>query len=353
MKKLIMLLWTVLSAVCAAAQPDPSFCPCFSDSLRTHSLRVCFYNVENFFDCLDDSLTKDDDFTSEGAYHWTSWRYYRKADQIAKVLLAAGGWDAPDVIGLAEVENESVLKTLVYYTVLKTKGYRYVHFDSPDSRGIDVALLYRPDRFRVFHAEAIPVVFPSQPGTHTRDILYVNGMAVGARDTLHLFVNHFTSRYGGYMATVWKRNHIASLLRSHMDSILRVRPDVAVLAMGDFNDTPTDSSMQHYLKASLDPSHTDSTQLLNLMYPFLQKNGVGTHKFQRQWSVLDQFIVNPRMLETEAAYRISAPVCIFAPPFILTEDAKYLGKKPFRTFLGRSYQGGFSDHLPILLDLAF
>ena len=321
--------------------------------MRTRSLRVCFYNVENFFDYTDDSLKNDDDFTPEGAYHWNARKYYRKADQIAKVLLAAGGWDAPEIIGLAEVENGTVLQTLLHYTVLKNIPYRYIHFESPDPRGIDVALLYRSDRFRVSHAEPIPITFPSQPGTHTRDILYVKGMAVGAEDTLHLFVNHFTSRYGGYMATVWKRNHIASVLRGRMDSIRAQHPGTALVAMGDFNDTPLDSSMFFCLKAGLDPSQPDSGGLLNLMYPFLKMNGVGTHKFQRQWSILDQFVVPAYMLTEDAAYRVTAPVCIFAPSFVLTEDEKYLGKKPFRTYLGRRYQGGFSDHLPILLDLAY
>lgn len=353
MKKNALTLWIWLLAACSVAQPDSFFCPSFSDSLRTHSLRLCFYNVENFFDYANDSLKNDDDFTPEGTYHWNARRYYRKADQIAKVLLAAGGWEAPEIVGLAEVENETVLKTLLHYSVLKKFPYRYLHFDSPDPRGIDVAMLYRSDRFRVFHAEAVPVFFPSQPNVRTRDILYVKGMAVEAKDTLHLFVNHFTSRYGGYMATIGKRNHIASVLRARIDSILRAHPNAAIVAMGDFNDTPLDSSMRFYLKAALNLLHPDTGGLLNLMYPFLKKNSVGTHKFQRQWSLLDQFVVPQRMLEKNSAYRVAAPVCIFAPSFILMEDEKYLGEKPLRTFVGRKYQGGFSDHLPILLDLAY
>ena len=337
----------------ASAQPDPAFCPCFSDTSRTQSLRVCFYNVENFFHPERDSTKNDAEFTPAGTYHWTPYRYYAKANQIAKVILAMGGWEPPDVVGLAEVENEQVLKTLLYQTPLKAYNYRYVHYESPDPRGIDVALLYRPDRFRVVHAEAIPVHFIHLHNAHTRDILYVKGIAKGSEDTLHLFVNHFTSRYGGYKATISKRTFLATLLRSRMEAIRHKQPEACVLAMGDFNDTPEDSSMRDYLHAVLDTAEADSASWMNLMYPYVGKNGVGTHKFQRKWSVLDQFVVNPRMLHGQASYRVAGPVCIFAMPFLLTDDEKYLGNKPFRTFVGRKYQGGFSDHLPIVLDLEY
>ncbi len=353
MKVFLPLLFAVCLSLSAYAQPDPSFCPCYADTFRTHSLRVCFYNLENFFYPERDSTKNDMDFTPSGANHWTYYRYYTKANHMAKVMLAMGGWDPPEVIGLAEVENEQVLKTLIHQTPLKAYAYRYVHFDSPDPRGIDVALLYRPERFQVLHSEAVPVRFIHQSNTHTRDILYVKGIANGADDTLHLFVNHFTSRYGGYKATISKRTFIASLLRSRMEAIRQQQPQACVLAMGDFNDSPTDSSMRYYLHAVLDTAEAGEGTWMNLMYPYVGKNGVGTHKYQRMWSVLDQFVVAPSMLQEQASYHVAGPVCIFAMPFMLVEDEKYLGKKPYRTFVGRKYQGGFSDHLPIMLDLKF
>ena len=353
MNRAVLLSLFMLSCFSGCTQPDAGFCPSLSDTARTRTLRVCFYNLENFFDCEDDPQTNDNEFLPEGTYHWDAKRYYHKADQIAKVLTAVGGWDYPDVVGMAEVENEGVLKTLLYKTVLKKGRYRYVHFDSPDPRGIDVALLYRPERFQLCHAEPVAVHFPFQSGASTRDILYVKGVAKGSADTLHLFVNHFTSRYSGYKATEAKRMYIASLLRAHIDSILRLQPEAGILVMGDFNDTPTDSSMRYGLKATLDTGNIADGELVNLMYPYVKKGNVGTHKYHRSWSVLDQFVVTPSLLRDDAPYRVKSPVCIFAAPFMLMDDEKYLGSKPYRTFVGRKYQGGFSDHLPIVLDLAY
>ncbi len=350
-----ILLFSVLLALClvGCSQPEPSFCPCWSDTARTRTLRVCFYNLENFFDCVDDSLTNDNEFLPEGTYHWDTRRYYHKADQIAKVLVAAGGWDYPDIVGLAEVENSNVLKTLVFKTILKKARYRYVHFDSPDPRGIDVALLYRPERFQLCYAEPVAVKFSFQPGSSTRDILYVKGIAKGSSDTLHLFVNHFTSRYAGYKATEHKRMHIATVLRGRIDSILNLQTQACVLVMGDFNDTPADSSMRYGLRATLDAAHVENGDLINLMYPYVKQGRVGTHKYHRHWSVLDQFVVTPSLTMPDAPYRVASPVCIFAAPFMLEKDEKYLGDKPLRTYVGRDYKGGFSDHLPIVLDLSY
>ena len=352
MKHKLLFLLPLLAAASVFPQPDPAFCPCFADSVRSRTLRVCFYNMENFFDYADDSLTNDGDFTPSGAYHWNASRYYHKADQIGKVLVAAGGWEPPDIIGLAELENESVIRTLLYHTALKKWKYRYVHFDSPDPRGVDVALLYRPDRFECICSEAVPVSFSKSPESRTRDILYVCGKAAGSDDTVHFFVCHFTSRYSGYKATVSKRCTTASILRERAEAIRTGDPEACVLMMGDFNDTPSDSSMRHYLGARLDTLHPDDG-FVNLMYPFVRKNSVGTHKFHRDWSVLDQFVVTPCMLRTDAPYRVASPACIFAAAFMLADDEKYLGQKPFRTFVGRRYKGGFSDHLPIVLDLAY
>lgn len=353
MRKLVLISFFLLACFSGCTQTDASFCPCLSDTVRTHTLRVCFYNLENFFDYEDDPLVNDNEFLPEGTYHWDVRRYYHKADQIAKVLVAAGGWDYPDIVGLAEVENSNVLKTLLYKTALKKATYKYVHYDSPDPRGIDVALLYRPNRFQLCFAEPIAVRFPFQSGASTRDILYVKGLAKGSSDTLHLFVNHFTSRYAGYKVTERKRMYIASLLRARIDSILKVQPQASVLVMGDFNDTPTDSSMRYGLRATLDASHVEQGELINLMYPYVKQGKVGTHKYHRHWSVLDQFVVTPSLTCPDAPYRVVSPVCIYAAPFLLVDDEKYLGKKPYRTFVGRSYAGGFSDHLPIVLDLAY
>ena len=357
----MLSLCVLCFSLVSCGQERPIWCPSCSDAPRTQSLRLCFYNMENFFDTEDDSLKNDEAFTPSGDYHWDSKKYYHKANQIAKVILAMGGPEPPEIIGVAEIENGQVLKTLLYQTPLKKYHYKYVHYDSPDPRGIDVALLYRPDKFQVFESEAIPVQF-SATGARSRDVLYVKGAAVNAMgkaaagssvDTLHLFIVHFTSRYSGYKATVPRRNYVASLLRSRMEAILQRHPEAAIVATGDFNDAPTDSSALFYLGASLDPQHLRKGQYLNLMYTFNGKNQVGTHKYHQHWSILDQMVVTPAMWRGESPYYIKEPACIFSMSFMLVEDEKYLGDKPYRTFVGRKYQGGFSDHLPIFVDLYF
>ena len=384
-RQLFLSLFALCFSLVSCGQEKPLWCKSCSDAPRTQSLRLCFYNMENFFDTEDDSLKQDDAFTPSGEYHWDNKKFYHKANQIAKVILAMGGPEPPEIIGVAEIENEKVLQTLLYQTPLKRFHYRYVHYDSPDPRGIDVALLYRSDKFKVFESEIIPVQY-SATGARSRDVLYVKGAAVAAleknatgktssgktslgkasesatdgaasvekaTDTLHLFIVHFTSRYSGYKATISRRNYVAGLLRSRIDTILSRQPDASIVATGDFNDAPTDSSALFYLGASLDPQRMKEGELLNLMYFFVDKNQVGTHKYQRQWSILDQMVVTPAMWRGESPYYIKEPACIFSMPFMLVEDEKYLGNKPFRTYVGRKYQGGFSDHLPIFVDLYF
>lgn len=374
-KQLILSFCVLCFSLVSCGQERPLWCPSCSDAPRTQSLRLCFYNMENFFDTEDDSLKNDEAFTPSGEYHWDSKKYYHKANQIAKVILAMGGPEPPEIIGVAEIENERVLKTLLYQTPLKRFHYRYVHYDSPDPRGIDVAMLYRPDKFQVFGSEIIPVQY-SATGARSRDVLYVKGAAVDAKgqssassasgsvtdeavsmsdatDTLHLFIVHFTSRYSGYKATISRRNYVAGLLRSRIDAILDRQPLASIVVTGDFNDTPTDSSALFYLGASLDPQHLKEGNLLNLMYTFVDRNQVGTHKYHQHWSILDQMVVTPAMWRGESPYFLREPACIFALPFMLDVDEKYLGNKPFRTYIGRKYQGGFSDHLPIFVDLYF
>lgn len=351
-KQLILSFCVVCFSLVSCGQDRPLWCPCYSDEPRTSSLRLCFYNMENFFDTDDDSLKQDEAFTPEGEFHWDNKKFYHKANQIAKVLLAMGGSEPPELIGVAEIENEKVLRTLLYQTPLKRYNYKYVHYDSPDPRGIDVAFLYRSDKFKVIGSEPIPVQF-SENGGRSRDVLYVKGMASNAADTLHLFIVHFTSRYSGYKATIPRRNYVARLLRGRIDSILEQQPDASIVTTGDFNDAPTDSSALFYLGASLNPQKLKQGDLLNLMYTYVDEGQVGTHKFHQHWSVLDQMVVTPAMWKGESSYYIKEPACIFSLPFMLADDEKYLGNKPYRTFVGRKYQGGFSDHLPIFVDLYF
>jgi len=250
------------------------------------------------------------------------------------------------MIGLAEIENANVLKKLCYYTGLKAYQYRYVHYNSPDPRGIGVALLYRSDRIEIIESFPVPVVFPFEPNTKNRDILYTK--ALFAEDTLHLFVNHWTSRFGGHGATIPKRNYYAQVVRHKVDSLLRINPNAYIIIMGDLNDYPTDESLTSYLQAKNPENGIDNGTLFNLMAPLIAKKNRGTHKTQEFWGCLDQFIVSKSLLNNENKWQIeNREAIIFDAPFLLTADEKYGGVKTFRTYLGPKYLGGYSDHLPI------
>ena len=201
-----------------------------------------FYNVENLFDCVNDSLTNDDEFTPEGTRNWTTFKLYEKLDRLSKVILAAGKWNPPVVVGLCEVENRNVLEMLVNNAALKKNGYKIIHKDSPDERGIDVAFLYRPDLFRPFDYQNIPVLDTLDGNFKTREILLVSGVINGC-DTLHFFVNHWPSRYGGIMETAGYRKRAAATLRKTITRLNEEYSHPLIVCMGDFNDQPSDESL--------------------------------------------------------------------------------------------------------------
>jgi predicted extracellular nuclease len=320
----------------------------YSQSDSTHYC-VVFYNVENFFDPEKNPDKNDGDFTPEGFYHWSYKRFYKKVNDIAKVFLSINEWDAPDVIGLAEIENANVLKKLCYTTGMKAYNYRYVHYETPDMRGIGVGMLYRKDRVTIVDSYPVSVVFPFEPATKNRDILYVK--AIMAVDTFHLFVNHWTSRFGGHAATIPKRNYYAQVLRNQVDSLLLIDINSKIIIMGDFNDYPSDESIENYLQANKYKSESDDGTLFNLMLPLVEKNK-GTHKTQEFWGCLDQFIVSKSLMDNDSGLQISnREAVIFDAPFLLVPDEKYGGVKTFRTYLGPKYLGGYSDHLPIKIVL--
>lgn len=319
-------------------------------SLAQTSFRVMSYNVENLFDCDDDSLTFDEDFTPEGAYHWTPNKLKQKIAKIAKVITIIGQWEPPALVGLCEVENENVIKKLVYQSPLKEQHYSYVHFESPDKRGIDVALLYQRKSFEPLEKQNIPIHYPENKNLTTRDILYVKGVVLN-KDTLHVFVCHFPSRLGGELESEDNRKWVASVLRQHVDSVLAERKKANILIMGDFNDYPNNESLLNVLKSKEIKESKDSADLYNLYYELNSQPEVGTHKNQGEWGVLDQMMVSKNLLQPSSILFTSQEnVHIFDADFLLQDDEHFLGKKPFRTFLGMKYMGGFSDHLPIYVD---
>ena len=285
------------------------------------SLRIVSYNVENLFDTHHDTLKNDSSFLPDGMHHWTYRRYQTKIDRIAQVLVNIGGWESVPLVGLCEVENARCLRNLCYE--LRRFHYKYVHDDSPDERGVDVALLYESTRLNILTSRALSL---SLDGDATRDILYVSAL-YEQRDTVHVMMCHLPSQLGGASNTDWKRQRAKSLLQSQIDSILLLHPSANIVVMGDMNTSAQD----------------DLTGMVNLMIP-MQKMGQGTHKYQGIWTCLDQFYVS-QSIATKAT------TTIFSPRWLLEEDAKYLDYKPHRTYIGFRYNDGYSDHLPIVLHL--
>ena len=339
----VVFVWLLITNVVVMAQSCAA-----GDEVR---YRIMFYNVENLFDPLVDSLNRDEEFTPGGERRWTNKRMYDKINKIYKVIMAVGEYDPPAIIGLSEIENLRVLQKLIYETPLKNYGYRIVHHESPDRRGIDVALLYRADLFRPFSDSAIALTFADDTSYRTRDILYVKGLAMG-REMLHIFVNHWPSRYGGYMNTVSRRNDAATLLRRQVDSLTAALASPAIIIMGDFNDDPTDESMTKVLQAKKPQQPFDPAALYNLMLVPDPEWPYGSLKYRESWNHFDQLVVSGILLADSLPTHIKQQRAhVFHADFLLEPDATYLGYKPYRTYLGFRYRGGFSDHLPVYFDL--
>lgn len=309
-----------------------------------------FYNTENFFDCENDSLTNDDEFTPEGDRRWNPGRLHTKAEKLGKVILAAGKWNPPVFVGLCEVENLTVLELLTNLVPLSNYHYKIIQKDSPDERGIDVALIYRPEIFLPFDYHAIPVIDPSDKSFRSRDILQVSGVLNGC-DTLHVLVNHWPSRYGGMMETIWYRKLAAETLKAAVHKLTDQYRTAKIICMGDFNDSPNDASLEKVLVANTADNPEISGEMINLSAQWLS-GPVKTLKNQYNWEVFDQWIVSDYFLNKNGCYEFSNAE-IFDADFLLEPDIKFGGVKPRRTYVGFKYQEGFSDHLPVLIRIRF
>jgi hypothetical protein len=322
-----------------------------SIKIKSQHVSIVFWNMENLYDPYDDSTKLDDEFTSAGAKHWNWTKFSHKLNRMAKTLLAIGEWTPPAIVGMCEIENRYVLNKLIYETPLKQWKYKFVHHESPDLRGVDVAMLYRPAVFAITSSGSIPIRFPFDTLAQTREILMVKGV-LGGRDTLILFINHWPSRRGGYLGSQPRRNFVASVLRAQVDSIQQVRPGTNILIMGDFNDEPENESLKHVLRARTDSVPWYDTALYNLMGIRNKTRKEGTLKFRDQWSTFDQFVVSGALLNGTSGLSTSpGNVRIVRASFLLEEDNTYFGEKLNRTYTGPRYHGGFSDHLPIRVDL--
>ena len=321
----------------------------FAQKQEKQDFKIMCYNVENFFDCVHDSLSDDTEYLPTGLRGWNTSKYEKKQANIARVITAVGGWNSPALVGLCEIESNKCLYDLTHYSGLKNLRYKYIHHDSPDPRGIDVALLYQPEQFKPIHDEAIRIIFPPSPSFRTRDILYVSGK-IQSGDTLHVFICHLPSRIDGEAESETKRKFVASVIRHKADSLFASTHHPNIIIMGDFNDFPTNSSLSEILIAKPLSGTISPDSLYNLMYA-MQQEGKGTNKHLGEWGVLDQIIISGNLLTpSNPISTTQQDAHIFDAEFLLENDPAYLGKQPFRTYAGMKYHDGFSDHLPVYVD---
>jgi Endonuclease/Exonuclease/phosphatase family len=301
------------------------------------TLSIMFWNLENLFDIYDDSTTLDEEFLPESIRHWNSYRYYAKINMIWKVILSAGYNNPPDLLTFAEVENGKVLNDLILYSPFGFFGYKIIHANSPDLRGIDVALAYNPDKINIDSSLYIKNELSNLGGGPTRDILYCKCRI--NKEVFHLFVNHWPSKYGGQAYTEAFRMNSARLLKVLTDSLIGQK----IICTGDFNDTPDSRCIQSLIK--------DEKSNLILLRP-LSPGTEGTIKYQGLWQYIDHFLVSPELLyKNNNLYSKLNLTYVYSPSFLLEKDLVYGGIKPFRTWSGFQYNRGVSDHLPIILKL--
>jgi len=313
-------------------------CSSVKNTLR-HEYTVMSYNVENLYDTVNDPKIPDEEFLPSSEKKWNVEKYRKKLNDISKVISEVNQQELPEIIGLAEVENQQVLVDLVNTENLKGK-YGIVHEESPDYRGIDVALIYRKDAFREIAHEVLPVNFPDDPAFKTRDILHVTGEI---RNTaIHIFVNHWPSRIGGDGKTEPKRILAASVLKKKVDEILASDTKARIIIMGDMNDEPANKSLNETLGAK-EPG-TGAT-LVNLMFPD-DKAGKGTYFYSGNWNMLDNLVVSESVWKGKGFRVEEGKGNIFSSDWMIFRN-KNGDKTPNRSYVGNKYVGGVSDHFPV------
>lgn len=306
--------------------------------------RVMFYNVENLFDTKDNPRTKDDDFLPDGNQRWSNSRYWKKLHDISKVIIMVGEGRPPALVGMCEIENDSVLYDLTKKASLNRHKYNYVVSNSRDARGMNVALLYQRDELKFISKGEYA------PSFNSRAILHVTGRVVNG-DTLDVFICHFHSRVEGIKKTQSYRIESASLLKQKTDSVSKKRKTPRIIIMGDFNDYPNDISLRETLNAQSLKAPISARNLYNMFYHRIKEKDFGSYKHRGKWGCLDQFIVNGGLLTDQGQIKVkNKEAHVYSADFLLQDDKKG-GLKPFRTYSGYKYLGGTSDHLPIYMDL--
>ena len=304
---------------------------------QSTDINVVFYNVENLFDTINNEGVYDEDFTPEGKLAYNTERYWTKLNHISIVLDSSFSNQLPDIIGLSEVENRLVLEHLI--TQLPNSEWKIIHFDSPDGRGIDNAIVFNGDRFELIRSEPIKVDLGKE-GRATRDILLASFIDRITHEEIVVFVNHWPSRYGGELESNWKRVMASQTLQTAINS-LGDYSEQNIIVMGDFNDQPSNESVLGLTNCNI------GLCLVNLFTQF-EATDNGTYVYKDEWGVLDQILVSKKMLDDQSNYNIDLEsVGAYKSDFMLYENKK-LGKMfPSRSYGGTKYYGGYSDHLPV------
>lgn len=313
---------------------------------------IGFYNLENLFDTIKAPDINDIDFTPTGSYLWTSKLYHEKQGNLDRVISELGTGLSPDglaILGVAEIENRTVLEDFVQQERVRKRNYQIVHYDSPDGRGIDVALLYQPKYYKVSSSRAVPLLIYGDDGERikTRDILFVSGEFDG--EPMHFLVNHWPSRRGGEAATQPLRNAGALVCKTICDSLMNDNPNAKVVIMGDLNDDPTSPSVRKVLGAEGNKSKVRQGGIYNPMES-MYKKGMGTLAYRDAWSLFDQLLVTKGLVDDKAGGYQFYQVHVHNPSYLVQKTGHFKGY-PYRTFSGSTYIGGFSDHFPVYMYL--
>lgn len=317
---------------------------------------IAFYNLENLFDTIDDPAKNDEtspimelDEKIRGEVYW------RKNANMAKVISEIGlkvAKDVPAIVGVAEIENKHVLIDLINDSSLKDKDYGIIHFESPDYRGIDVALLYRKKLYRPIRSSAHEVVIYdiNNPDKryYTRDVLLSSGILDG--DTLYFLVNHWPSRFGGEKRSRSNRERAAAVNKRIIDSIQSIDPYAKVIIMGDFNDGPYNTSIKKILNAKATKEETSVDGIYNPMENMQKKEGLGTIAYQDSWDLFDQILVTKPLLNKKKNAYSFYKAGIYNPDYLTNQEGRFKGY-PFRSFSNGQFTGGYSDHFPVYIYL--
>ena len=300
---------------------------------------IAFYNSENLYDTINDPDVDDEEFLPEGKNKWNGERFEKKLVNLSRVIDSLGG--GPSILGFSEIENKYVLEALISTKRLAPKNYGIVHHNSPDKRGIDVALIYQKADFEPIYMKPLPVTMDNDPKFITRDIVLVKGNLHGK--PLYIFLNHWPSRRGGEEESRPKRIAAAKVARMSVDSILKKDKNAAIVLMGDFNDEPTDVAIAETLAASADPK---KGELYNTMAP-LKAAGDGSYSYKEHWDMIDQMIISQGLVTGKSKLEwVENSTAVYRPVFMHDKYSKHSGA-PYRTYAGPKFIGGYSDHFPV------